>query len=375
MEKIEKQNPVILYLVLCGLIAYSLAAVSTATESIPGSILPYKQAVWVGIGFATMVVISRMDYRTWAKHALWVYAFGIVATCSVFVLGKKINGALSWIDLGVLSIQPSELTKITTLILLARVYELQSGVFYRIEQLAFVVGIIALPALLVLIQPDLGMALVYLSLFGCFLIVTRVSSWVHLALTTAVLGLFLGLYALYSYSEDIFYQVIRPHQFERLTSFLHPEDDPLGSGYQYIQAKKVVGSGQLGGMGILQLLNSHHEKLPEQHTDFIFAVIAHQWGFAGASALLILYFLLFTQLVHWAIKTPDLFASFFISGMVTMWSFQIFVNIGMNIGLSPITGLTLPFISYGGSSFITNLLACGFLLSMHTPSPTWQLEK
>lgn len=374
MEKIEKQNPAVLYLVLCGLIAFSLAAVTTATKASPATILPYKQAIWVGIGFVTMIVISRVDYRIWAKKAHWIYGFGIVAVCSVFVLGKKINGALSWIDLGVLSIQPSELTKITTLILLARVYELNNGIFYQTGQLSLVAGIIGLPTLLVLVQPDLGMALVYLSLFGCFLIVTRVSNWVHLALATAAIGLFLGLYSLYSYSEDFFYQVIRPHQFERLTSFLHPEDDPLGSGYQYIQAKKVVGSGQLSGMGILQLLNSHHEKLPEQHTDFIFAVIAHQWGFAGASALLILYFLLFTQLVHWAMNTPDLFASFFISGMVTMWSFQIFVNIGMNIGLSPITGLTLPFISYGGSSFITNLMACGFLLSMHSPSPTRQLE-
>ncbi|MGD8189262.1 FtsW/RodA/SpoVE family cell cycle protein [Brevibacillus ginsengisoli] len=375
MEKIEKKNPAILYLVLCGLVFYSLAAVSTATKSSPVSVLTYKQTVWVGIGFVAMMVISRMDYRIWAKKAFWLYGFGILAVCSVFVFGKKINGALSWIDLGVLSIQPSELTKITTLIMLARIYELHDGVFYRSEQLILVGGIIALPTLLVLIQPDLGMALVYLSLLGCFMLVTRIPGWVHLALVTAVLGLILGLFSLYSFSEKLFYQVIRPHQFERLTSFLHPEDDPLESGYQYILAKKIVGSGQLGGMGILQLLNSSHEKLPEQHTDFIFAVIAHQWGFAGASALLILYFLLFTQLVHWAMNTPDLFASFFISGMVTMWSFQIFVNIGMNIGLSPITGLTLPFISYGGSSFITNLMACGFLLSMHTPSPTRQLEK
>ncbi len=375
MEKIGNRNHGIIFLVICCLITYSLSAIYTATKSVPLSSYALKQAVWAGIGFFCMLVIRKIDYRIWAKYAVWIYCLGIDALFSVFLLGKRVNGALSWIDLGVLNIQPSELTKITTLILLARLYELKNGSFYRVSHLLLVVAAVAFPAMLVLVQPDLGMALVYLSILGCFLIMTRFPYWVHLALATAVIGFFVSIYSLYSYSTDLFYQVIRPHQFERLTSFIHPEDDPLGSGYQYIQAKKVVGSGQLGGMGILQLLQSGNEELPEQHTDFIFAVIAHQWGFAGASLLLILYFLLFYQLVHWAMTTPDLFASFFISGIVTMWAFQIFVNIGMNIGLSPITGLTLPFISYGGSSFITNMIACGFVLGMHTPSPLWELEK
>lgn len=375
MEKIEKRNAAIIYFVLFGLIVYSLAAVYMATKAHPLSILAIKQAVWVGIGCSFMLMISKVDYRIWSRFAFIIYVVGIAAICSVFVLGKKVNGALSWIDLRILSVQPSELTKLTTLIMLARLYEKQNGSFFELRQLLLVVGTITFPMMLVLIQPDLGMALVYLSLLGCFFVMTRVSSWVHIALVCAIVALLVALYSLYSYSTDMFYQIIRPHQFERLTSFLHPEDDPLGSGYQYIQARKVVGSGQLGGMGILQILKTNQEKLPEQHTDFIFAVIAHQWGFMGASALLFLYFLLFYQLIHWAIETPDLFASFFISGMVTMWSFQIFVNVGMNIGLSPITGLTLPFISYGGSSFITNLIACGFLLSMREPSPFWELEQ
>lgn len=375
MEKIEKRNAAIIYFVLFGLIAYSLAAVYTATKGIPLNTLAIKQAIWVGIGCTFMLVIRTVDYRIWARFAIIIYAVGIAAICSVFILGKKVNGALSWIDLRILSVQPSELTKLTTLIMLARLYELQNGTFFQLRQLLLVVGTVALPTILVLVQPDLGMAMIYLSLLGCFFVMTRVSSWVPIALLSAVVALIVALYSLHSYSTDLFYQVIRPHQLERLTSFLHPEDDPLGSGYQYIQARKVVGSGQLGGMGILQILTSNQEKLPEQHTDFIFAVIAHQWGFLGGSALLLLYFLLFYQLIGWAIETPDLFASFFISGMVTMWSFQIFVNIGMNIGLSPITGLTLPFVSYGGSSFITNLIACGFLLSMREPSPFWELEK
>ncbi|WP_139489111.1 FtsW/RodA/SpoVE family cell cycle protein [Brevibacillus dissolubilis] len=373
MQEIVKRDYLINFAVI-GLLIASLTALFHATMDMPGSDFFIKQVFYMILGGIVALVLSKCDYRFLAKHAPILYVCGIVFLMSVFVLGKKVNGALSWIDLGILNIQPSEVTRITTLLLLARFYEQNKGHFIKTKDLAKTAVVLIIPTGLVLVQPDLGMALIYFSMLGCFLILTRLAKWVPITAIAGACIVGISLYILYVISPTAFFEVVRPHQFERLTSFMHPEDDPLGAGYQYIQARKIVGSGQLTGAGILYMLASKAGKLPEKHTDFIFATIAHQWGFIGASLLLMLYFLLFYRLVHWAMKTPDPFASFFISGMVTMWVFQVFVNIGMNIGLSPITGLTLPFISYGGSSLLSNMIALGIIFSMREVSPLLELE-
>ncbi len=369
----ERAKPdLIIAVALAGLTAISLTAVYTATRDIPGQTYMLKQVVWTFIGMGMLAAVQRLDYRLLAAHAHWLYAAGLGLLVSVFLFGKKVNGALSWIDLGLVSVQPSEIVRLTTLLMLARLYERHRGAFTRAEQLVKPLFVLMVPTLIVLVQPDLGMALIYLSMLGCFFLLARLARWAHVSAAAAVLLLTGGLYLLYTLSPDWFFQVVRPHQWERLTSFVHPENDPLGSGYQYIQAKKVVGSGTLHGTRMLRVMPMS-AKLPEQHTDFIFAVIAQQWGFIGASLLLLCYLLMFYRLVDWAMHTPDLFAAFFLSGMVTMWSFQVFVNIGMNIGLSPITGLTLPFVSYGGSSLVSNLIAFGLILRMRRPSALWEI--
>jgi rod shape determining protein RodA len=362
------------YLVLFLLLAAGLVTIFVATRG-DGLHLLEKQFVWMVIGAGCLILLRTFDYRHYANQVIHLYGMGIVLLLSVFLFGKKVNGALSWIDLKVLHIQPSELTKITTLLMLARLYEWNQGHFFKREEIGKAAILVFLPTMLVLMQPDLGMSLIYLSMLGCFLVMSRLSGWMHITYIMVTIIFSFSLFGLYIFSPDLFFRVVRPHQFERLLSFIHPESDPLGSGYQYIQARKVVGSGQLDGMGGMWVQTANGSRLPEQHTDFIFAVIAQQWGFLGASILLLLYFFLFYRLIEWAMRTPDPFASFFISGMVTIWSFQVFVNIGMNIGLSPITGLTLPFISYGGSSLISNLIAFGMIVSMRKPSTLWKLDK
>ncbi|UFJ42728.1 rod shape-determining protein RodA [Brevibacillus humidisoli] len=372
LEK-AKPNPLVITTLTC-LLLISLLAVYQATREQAGWIYLLKQSAWALLGGGMLLVIRQMEYRLLVQHADWIYRFGVLALASLFLFGKEINGARSWIDLGILSIQPSEIARITTLLMLAKLYEQLQGTIENVKQLGRVLMILIIPLLLILIQPDLGMALIYLTMFGCFLLLAKLPAGFHLVTGVTVLLLFGGLYLLHASSPSLFFEIIRPHQLERLTSFLHPEADPLGSGYQYLQARKVVGSGELFGIGLLQIDPGTGPHLPERHTDFIFAVIAQQWGFVGSSFLLLLYFLLFYRFVQWAIRTPDPFAAFFISGMVTMWSVQIFVNIGMNIGLSPITGITLPFISYGGSSLLSNLIGVGLILSMKEPSPLWWLE-
>lgn len=362
------------YIVILLLLAIGLCSIYSATRY---SMQPLaaKQAIWAVAGMGCFLVIGNVDYRHYAQQAVYLYGAGILLLFSVFLIGKKVNGAISWIDLGVLNVQPSELARITTLIMLSRLYEWNQGVFEKTEEIGKALILVLLPTTLVLFQPDLGMALIYLALLGAFFVMSRISHAVYIIIVTSTISFLFFLYGLHSYSPSLFFQIIRPHQLQRLLSFLHPETDPLGSGYQYIQARKVVGSGQLGGAADRWIISSGGAKLPEQHTDFIFSVVAQQWGFLGASILLLLYFYLFFRLVAWAMQTPDLFAAFFISGMVTMWAFQVFVNIGMNIGLSPITGLTLPFISYGGSSLISNLIAFAMIVSMRQPSPLWKLSQ
>ncbi|MFM1655580.1 FtsW/RodA/SpoVE family cell cycle protein [Brevibacillus sp. B_LB10_24] len=369
-----KKREAFVYIALLCLLTVSLIAIYTATREYTGQKYVVKQLIWACLGGGLLLFLRNCDYHRLSRYSIWLYVMGIAFLLSVFLLGKKVNGALSWINLGFVSVQPSELARITTLFLLARLYEQQQGVFHRSWPLLQVLLVLMIPMATLLLQPDLGMALVYLSMLGCFFVLTKLSRWMHAGALLCCMLLVIGLYSLHSISPRIFYEVVRPHQFERLTSFLHPEADPLGSGYQYIKARKVVGSGQLSGTNLLRLLPMAGGRLPEQHTDFIFAVIAQQWGFIGASVLLLLYLLLFYRLVQWAMATPDPFAAFFISGMVTMWAFQIFVNIGMNIGLSPITGLPLPFVSYGGSSLVTNMLALGLIVSMKEPKPDWSLE-
>lgn len=369
----NKQQSLLLF-TLSGLIAISLLTIFIATRELPGYPFLKRQAAWVVVGAGLLFFLQRQNYRMFVKNAAWLYGFGLVFLLSVFVLGRKVNGAISWIDLGFFRMQPSEITRLTTLLLLAKVYETCKGECRQARQVLLCLTVLAVPTFFVLLQPDLGMAIIYFSMCGCFVLLTRFSGELIRLLVICVCVVGILFAAVVQVVPELPDQLLRPHQLERLTSFLHPETDPLGSGYQYIQARSVVGSGQLGGTGLLYVVTSNGGKLPEQHTDFIFAVIAQQWGFIGASVLLLLYFLLFYIMVQWAMGTPDPFASFFISGMVIMWFFQIFVNIGMNIGLSPITGLTLPFISYGGSSFITNMMALGLVLSMKTPPPLWEFE-
>ncbi|MGE5701835.1 MAG: FtsW/RodA/SpoVE family cell cycle protein [Clostridia bacterium] len=374
MESLQNRQHSLLMLAVFCLIAISLLTIFVATREHSGYPFVKKQLMWVTVGSFFLLMVQRRNYRQLGKHAHWLYGFGLIFLVSVFVVGKKINGAVSWIDLGFFRMQPSEITRISTLLLLARLFESGKGECKRFRDLVTFVAVLAIPTFLVLLQPDLGMALIYLSLGGCFLLLTRFASELKKFVLVLSAGALIMAFTASTVLPGNADRFLRPHQLERLTSFLHPEVDPLGSGYQYLQARSVVGSGQLGGTGMLWVITANGKKLPEQHTDFIFAVIAQQWGFIGASVLLLLYFVLFYILVQWAMSTPDLFASFFMSGMVTMWFFQVFVNVGMNIGLSPITGLTLPFISYGGSSFISNMIALGLVLSMKQPPPLWELE-
>ncbi|GAA4708684.1 FtsW/RodA/SpoVE family cell cycle protein [Brevibacillus fulvus] len=371
----KEQSDWLIYLSLTGLLLFGMITVFSATRATYGYYFVIRQCLWIVLGTLVAALVSKMDYRCMARYAHWFYLSGIVFLVSLFLLGKRVNGATSWLDLGFLRLQPSELTRLTTLFMLARVYEQKKGICQSWTELVQVGALLSIPTVLILLQPDLGMSLIYCSLLVCFFVLTQLPPKFHFALFAILILFFLLLGGLYLYTPELFFRLIRPHQWERLTSFLHPESDPLGSGFQYMQARKLVGSGQLGGMGMFYLLAAQGTKLPEQHTDFIFAVVAQEWGFIGASCLLLLYFLLLYRLIQWAMRTPDPFAAFFISGLVTMWSFQIFVNIGMNIGLSPITGLTLPFISYGGSSLLSNLIGFALAVCMRKPPPLWELEE
>lgn len=314
------------------------------------------QSVFMGVGIVAALGVTLFDYRAYRRASWVLYGLVVALLGAVFVVGRTVMGARRWIGLGGFNLQPSELAKIAVIMALASWFHLDSA--RRKEPLgllgiAIPLGITALPALLILKQPDLGTALVVLSIGGTMLLFARVR-WKTLAVLAgvAVLGATLA------------YPYLKPYQRKRVETFLNPEGDALGAGYHAMQSKIAVGSGQTFGKGWAQGTQSYLSFLPEQHTDFIFSVFAEEHGFIGCLLLLALYFGLVTTAVDIAGNARDRFGHFLAVGVSAMLFWQTVVNIGMVSGVLPVVGVTLPLLSYGGSSVISTFLGIGLLANV-----------
>ncbi len=318
--------------------------------------LAKRQLSWAGLGFVGMMIAFAVDYRRFERSAYLWYGITLVFLLLVPILGSSGGGARRWINLRIFSLQPSELTKISLLLVLARYFHLivpADG--YRLRDLIYPGILIAIPAGLVLVEPNLGTATVLglLSMTIVFAAGIRPGS---LALLGAAAG---GLL-------PVLWQHMKPYQKQRILSFLNPDTDPLGTGYHMIQSKISIGSGMLWGKGFLQGTQSRLDFLPEKHTDFIFAVLAEEWGFVGVVVLLVLYAALLGRLLEIAWKARDRFGSCIAIGGVAVVFWQLLINIGMNIGILPVVGVPLPLLSYGGSSLLTMMIAMGLALNVST---------
>lgn len=382
-----------------------------------------RQIIWVAIGLIMMSAVVFANYLRIAEYAGYVYLAFVLLLIVTLFFGKVVNGARSWIPIFSFGFQPSEFAKIATILYLAKFFSRE-----KVGAQRFILGaiIVMIPMLLVLLQPDMGTAVVFLPIFlvmsfmagtktryvgyvlitGALLIVLGVipawntyvahrdiallqilSGSNYAVYTFIVLGVLIALsglgffilkrgyfyWFLYGFSSLFFAyggsfllrSILKDFQIKRLIVFLDPTIDPQGAGWNVIQSVTAVGSGGFWGKGWLKGTQSHYRYLPQQSTDFIFSIIAEEWGFLGSLVVLILFMVILARSLYIATSAKDAYASNVAGGVFAMIAFHIFINVGMAMGIMPITGIPLFFLSYGGSSLWTALIGIGLLLSIH----------
>ena len=315
-----------------------------------------KQLYWILGGIVVMFVISKIDYHRLLDIIWWVYGFCLVALVAVKLFGHKAMGGKRWLKIGPISFQPSEWVKLVLIILVAHYFANLGGRKLTWPDIFKALGLVGVPMLLVLMQPDLGTALTYTPILLAGLFLGGIHWKQALILTSVGVVLIAG-----AWSSG---KVLKPYQKARLTSFMNPDNDPKGSGYQIRQSLIAVGSGGVWGKGAEQGTQTQGDFLPIPHADFIFAAFSEEHGFTGAFLVLLLYFVILMRLIQNAQTAADMPGALLVMGVVAVLAFQIAVNVGMVIGFMPVTGIPLPLMSYGGSSVLFTFLALGVVMNV-----------
>lgn len=350
-------------MILLGLGIFSYLGISGSAAGVEKA---HQQVIWYIVGFAVLIGTLLFDYRLFYNMSYVLYVIGLILLIGVFQT-KPINNTTSWYDLGPVLLQPSEPMKLFTILTVARFMAKRADdpdrfhYFYQLIPVAMLVGV---PLLLILIQPDLGTALVYTGMLATMLVVGGIRLKHVLYVAGLIASFFAGMTLLYQYKQDIFFKIIKPYQWDRIIFWMNPDLEAMGRGFQLKQSLIAIGSGQLFGKGIDTPTQASFGWVPVGESDFIFTVIAEKLGFVGAGLLMILFFFLIYRMIRIAMEAKDPFGSYVVAGVVGMLTFQVFENIGMTIQLMPITGIPLPFISYGGSSLITNFLIIGVVVNI-----------
>jgi rod shape determining protein RodA len=354
----------ILLLAGAGLVGYGLWVVSGITRfDVPGdeSYFVVRQGIAAALGAAGLVIAAIIPIDLWRRHWKVVYVGMLGLVFVVFVAAETVRGSKRWIDLGPIQFQPSELGKVLFVLAIAGFVVDRVGPIARWRTIFTVLGLGAAPILLVFMQPDLGTALVYSAALFAVLFFVGVR-WRQL-LVLAVVGV-LAITSVLWWLPAAGVQVLKPYQAARLT--LDPSADPSGITYNLSQSVTAVGSGGLTGRGVLGASQTRLDYLPEHATDFAFASLAEQRGFVGCSILLLLYLLVVWRGLRVITGASDLYGVVVAGGLVVAFLFQVFVNVGMTMGVAPVTGIPLPFVTVGGSSMVANLVLIGVLESIHS---------
>jgi rod shape determining protein RodA len=314
-----------------------------------------KQLMFMGIGFSLLIVISQIDYRIFKNYTGILYLFLNALLILVRFVGKTTLGAQRWINLGFFQLQPSLLAQLLMAIILAKYFSdnyedlqhfkavLRSGVY------------VAIPVILVALQPDLGTAFVFVFMWGVMLLVSNAKR-IYLAIMAGA-----GIASL-----PLIWTLLHDYQKHRVLTFINPTADPMGTGWNVNQAMIAIGSGQLMGRGLGHGSQSQLNFIPIKSTDFVFASLAEEMGFLGVSVLLGLFGILFYRGVRIAVLARDFFGTYLAVGIISMLFVHVFINIGMNMGIMPVTGIPLPLISYGGTPVLVDLMAIGVLESIYS---------
>jgi len=355
----------LLLLGVIALIGLSCFVVGTATkDDIPGqpSYYLYRQITYGVIGLVLLIGISQFDYSRLREWRFGLYAFLIGTILLTFAIGGAAKGSTRWIDLGFFQYQSSEMGKLLLVVAIAGFMVERVRRLTDRETTSRMMLLAVVPAMLVIAQPDLGSGLVYIAIVASILFVAG-TKWTHFVAlgTLAVTAILVVLVA----APAMGVEVLKPYQVDRLTAFMNPTDDPREQGYQLKQSVAGIGAGQRTGRGPEGATQTQLNFVPEHHTDFIFSVVGETFGFVGCALILALYALIIWRGLRILTMAKNLFGALIAGGIVGMLLFQMFVNVGMTIGIMPITGIPLPLFSYGGSSVLMTFMALGLLQSIH----------
>jgi rod shape determining protein RodA len=342
-----------LVLLLCSM---SVLEVHSATVHTKFASFGSRQILFVAAGIVGMFILAKIDYHRLIDLSPWFYGIFVVSLVAVKVVGHKALGARRWIAIGPIQFQPSEWVKLVLILAMARYIANIGGRNLTWREIFKAFGLVGIPMILVLIQPDLGTTLTYAPILVAGLFLGGINLRQSLILITVGAVLVGGVWTSG--------KILKPYQKARLTSFINPGNDPHGAGYQVLQSEIAVGSGGVWGKGLEKGTQTQGYFLPIPYTDFIFAAFSEEHGFVGAFFILLLYFLILMRLIQNAQTAADLPGSLIIMGFVAVLTFQIAVNVGMVIGLMPVTGIPLPLMSYGGSSVLFTFLALGVAMNV-----------
>ncbi len=363
MFKREWKNLDKVALVVCMLIVFiSLCIIGSATHINKGAMnydFVAKQGAAFIVDLMIIIFFSRLDYTKLKKYMKPLYAINLLILVAVMFVGTSALGAQRWIQLGPITLQPSEFSKLIMIVCMAAMLSDKVGHVRTVRSILPFALFTGIPFLLVLKQPDLGTSLVFLAIGLGMLFVAKIK--LSILRNCAIIGVVLA---------PLGWHFLKDYQKSRITVFLNPNADPLGAGYHIIQSKIAIGSGLLFGKGLFEGTQSQLNFLPENHTDFIFSVVGEELGFLGCLFLLFLYFVLIYRGLMIARECKDPFGMLLATGIISMWAFQVLVNVGMTCGIMPVTGIPLPFMSYGVSALTTNMMSLGILLSIYMRQQT-----
>lgn len=354
-KKSFKKFDFTLFITVLLLCVYGIIMIKSATLSFETNRYIKIQALSTLLGFIAIAFLVLLDFELIGKFYIPIYivSVGLLVAVALFGIGEEQWGSNSWLNIGGFVFQPAEIAKIGIIIFLAKYIDKNKNEINHLPTLFKILILAGIPILLIAKQPDLGTALVFVFFIAAMLFAAGID-WKYIGYAFLI-----GIISL-----PILWFSLKPHQRNRIFSFLDPEKDPSGTNYQALQSKIAVGSGKVFGKGLFQGTQTQYNYLPEKQTDFIFAVVAEELGLIGGLILILLYFIMLFRLIMIAKNSKDTFGSLMVTGFAAMFFIHIWENIGMTIGLMPITGIPLPFMSYGGTFQLVSLICIGISLSV-----------
>jgi rod shape determining protein RodA len=313
-----------------------------------------RQLVWIAVSLAALAFVLAIDYKFFVSLSPYFYGLIVAVLAATLVFARFVAGTKSWITFGLMQLQPSELAKIVMILVFARFFAGSKSATVTTPRTLLALAVAGLPLLLIVLQPDLGTAMTFLAIVGGALILAGLTRKTIALFVLAALVAGFGGWNL----------ALKDYQKRRLTTLIDPQGDPRGSGYQVIQSKIAIGSGGIAGTGFTRGTQSQLRFLPARHTDFVFSVIGEEAGFLGVLVVLLLYLALLARMFLSVGKARDRAGVYIVFTASLLIAFQFLVNVLMIVGLFPVVGITLPFLSYGGSSLLTSFVACGLVLNV-----------